>query len=215
MKLRILAATLFLALPAISAEPPLPQLRIEPTTGGSIFYIKNISSQPLTAYLIELVDYPGSSYTLWQDEIGAEAISPAGVAPNPILPGKEKRIQVGNMTVGAVPDYVKIQAAIYADGGTAGVREKIAQLVERRKFTIDTVRQTIQRLEKALESKMPKDELINQLNEAAGLMQPKKGGDAQTMIDHAAGSRVLWNTAGQLGKHSVEETLEALRRVGK
>jgi len=38
--------------------------------------------------------------------------------------GGEKRIQVENMTVGAVPDYVKMQAAIYADGSTAGVRRR-------------------------------------------------------------------------------------------
>ena len=57
------AAVLLLALPAIAAEVPLPELRIEPTGGGSIFYIKNNSATPLAAYLIELVGYPGSSYS--------------------------------------------------------------------------------------------------------------------------------------------------------
>src|SRR5580704_7934582 len=93
-----------LALSAVAAEAPLPGLRIEPVAGGSIFYVKNVSSQPLTAWLVELVDYPGSSYSLWRDDIS-----------EPIPPGVEKRIPVANMTVGAVPDYVKIQAAIYAD----------------------------------------------------------------------------------------------------
>ena len=109
------AAVLLLALPAI-AETPLPELRTEPTAGGSIFYIKNNSTEALTSYLIELVDYPGSSYSLWQDETVAEPIPPQGT----------QRIQVANMTVGAVPDYVKIRAALYAGGATAGVPEKVA-----------------------------------------------------------------------------------------
>src|SRR5208337_3305065 len=92
------ATVLFAALPVIAAQMPLPELRTEPTAGGSIFYIRNNSPQPLNAYLIELVDYPGSSYALWQDETVAEPIPPQG----------EKRIQVANMTVGAVPDYVKM-----------------------------------------------------------------------------------------------------------
>src|SRR5258708_16196535 len=114
-----------LALPAVAAEVSLPELRIEATTGGSIFYVKNVSSQPLTAWLIELVDYPGSSYSLWQDDVS-----------EPIVPGVEKRIPVSNMTVGAVPDYVTIQAAIYADGATSGVPEKVTQCIERRRAVL-------------------------------------------------------------------------------
>ena len=122
------AAVLLVALPAIAAEIPLPELRIEPTAGGSIFYIKNNSPQALNAYLIELVDYPGSSYSFWQDETVAE----------PIPPKAEKRIQVANMTVGAVPDYVKMQAALYAGGASAGIPEKVAQLLDRRRVTLET-----------------------------------------------------------------------------
>lgn len=40
------------------AQPPLPELRTEPAAGGSIFYIRNVGAQPLTAYLIELVAVP-------------------------------------------------------------------------------------------------------------------------------------------------------------
>src|SRR5258708_6623324 len=125
MQLRRFATALLLALSASAASPPLPELRVEATTGGSIFYVRNIGSQPLTAYLIELVNYPGSSYSLWQDEVGAE----------PILPGGEKRLPVTNMTVGAVPDYVKVQAALYADGTSSGIPEKVAQFIERRRST--------------------------------------------------------------------------------
>src|ERR1700687_4235445 len=131
---RIMAAIAF-ALSA-AAQVPLPELRIEPTAGGSIFYVKNVSSQPLTAWLIELVDYPGSSYSLWQDDIS-----------EPIPAGIEKRIQVANMTVCAVPHYVKIQAAIYADGASSGVPEKVAQFIERRRAILETTRELIHRLE--------------------------------------------------------------------
>jgi hypothetical protein len=115
-----LAILPLLAMAAAAAQ--LPDLRIEPTAGGSIFYVKNSSTQPLTGWLIELVDYPGSSFSLWQDDPAV-----------PLAPGAEKRIPVTNMTVGAVPDYVKIQAAVYADGSTAGVPEKVTSLIERRR----------------------------------------------------------------------------------
>ncbi len=192
--LKLLAAMILL--PMTAGAAPLPQLRIEPTTGGSIFYVKNITSQPLTGYLIELVDYPGSQYSLWQDDV-----------MEPIAPGQEKRIQVGNMTVGAVPDYVKIQAAIYADGATAGVPEKITQFIERRRFILQTVRQTIERLEKA----GPKEALIADLKHAAEIPAGKSTLAAQFTVYRQAESRVFSETAAYLADHSAGETIAWLR----
>ena len=106
---RLVSLTVGAALAVFAADAPLPDLRIEPTGGGSIFYVRNTAAQPLTAYLIELVDYPGSNYFYWQDD-------PADALP----PDKTREIHVTNMTVGAVPDQVKLRAAIYADGSTAG-----------------------------------------------------------------------------------------------
>ncbi len=166
MLLQKLALVFLLTLSSAAAEMPLPQLRVEPTTGGSIFYVRNVSPQPLTAFLIELVNYPGSSYSLWQDEAASE----------PISPGAEKRIQVANMTVGAVPDYVKIQAALFADGTSSGIPEKVAQLIERRRFTLQTTRELIRRLEKAHAENAPKDAVIADLKQWADSMQsPGKG----------------------------------------
>jgi hypothetical protein len=178
MKLDVGAAMAILACSGAWAQSVLPALRIEPIGGGSVFFVKNTSSQPLTAFLIELVDYPGSSYSLFQDEIGVA----------PIAPGGEKRIQVGNMTVGAVPDYVKVQAAVYADGSTAGLPEKISLVIERRRATLKSVRETITRLQ----SGRAKEEII------AGL----KG---------AGGNKVHADTAARLQNGSVEETLAWLR----
>jgi hypothetical protein len=99
----------------------LPDLRIEPTGGGSILYVRNAGPEPLAAFLIELVNYPGSSYSFWQDD----------VTHAPLAPGAEQRIQVANMTIGAVPEYVKVQAALYADGSSTGMPEKITALIDR------------------------------------------------------------------------------------
>ena len=52
------------------------------------------------------------------------------------------------MTVGAVPDYVKMQAAIFGDGTTSGIPEKVALLVGRRRATLETTRELIRRCEK-------------------------------------------------------------------
>src|SRR5260370_3802648 len=109
-------AGLLLALAAAAAEGPLPDLRIEPTAGGSIFYIRNASPQPLTAFLIELVDYPGSTYSLWQDYITTQSVPSNG----------EKRIPVTNMTVRAVPDSANARAGLKANGSSPCLPTKAA-----------------------------------------------------------------------------------------
>jgi hypothetical protein len=185
------------------AGQPLPELRIEPTAGGSILYIRNGSAQPLTAYLIEMVDYPGSYYALWQDDAAA----------SPIGPGAEKRIPITNMTVGAVPDYVKMQAALYADGSSSGIPEKIAQLIERRRGLLETNRELIRRIEKAQSSGAAKDAVITQLDQwAGGLPAPGRGNrNSQAAINQAAARGLIMDSVAQLRGHSVEETLANLR----
>jgi hypothetical protein len=187
------ATALLMPLLAIAAQ--LPDLRTEPIGGGTVFFVKNTSPQPLTGYLIELVNYPGSSYSLWQDEISAE----------PIPPGGEKRIQVTNMTAGAVPDYMKIQAATYADGSTAGVSEKIAQFIDRRRFVLETTRELIRRLEKGATKA--------DLTQWADSLQPvgKVKPNSQPAINQAAGRALVSETAARLDA----ETLHRLRASEK
>jgi hypothetical protein len=195
-----LAPALLLAIStAAAAEMPLPVLRIEPVTGGSVFYVKNTSAQPLTAYLIELVNYPGSSYSLWREEITAQ----------PVAPGAEKRIPVNNMTVGAVPDYVKLQAALFADGTSSGIPEKVTQLVERRRALLDTTRQLLGRLEKAGTSKAGQADL----KQWADSMQPsgKPNRNSQAFINQSAARGLIADTVANLDKLSLEDTLTGLR----
>jgi hypothetical protein len=193
------AAVFLLTLASLAAEQPLPELRVEPTGGGTFFHIRNVSSQPLTAFLIELVDYPGSFYALWQDDIGAQ----------PIAPGAERHMRVDNMTVGAVPDYVKIRAALYADGASSGIPEKVAQLVERRRHVLQITRELIARLEKS----QPKTALAADLKQWAESIPPatRANRSSQTGIDQSAARTLIAETAAQLETHPVEETLAALR----
>src|ERR1700733_10029442 len=91
------ALGLAFALSALAvAQSPLPELRVEPVGGGSIFIVKNMASLPVTAYYIELAGYPGSSYVLIRDDLMA-----------PIAPGIEKRFRTESMTAGAAPTYMK------------------------------------------------------------------------------------------------------------
>jgi len=199
MSPRHLPAILLLALAASAAEP-LPELRIEPTAGGSVLYVKNVTAQPLTAYLIELVDYPGSSYSLWQDDVTA-----------PIAPGVEKRIPITNMTVGAVPDYVKIRAAIYADGNSAGIPEKVTQMVERRRFTLQTTRELILRLEKAASA--TKASMVADLKQWSESLSPagRPNRNSQAAINQAAGRSLIADAIAQLDAHAASEVASALR----
>jgi hypothetical protein len=200
-----LTITLFATVFTASAQPPLPELRTEATPGGSVFSVRNTAPQPLTGYLIELVNYPGSYYTLWQDEITGEAIPPGG----------EKKISVSNMIAGAAPDYVKIQAALYADGTAAGVAERVAQFVERRRFALKTARELRERLERA------KTEGTANAVVAAGLRQwiesmpqiPRSKRNTQEAINQAAATELIARTAGNLASQSLDEALSALREA--
>jgi hypothetical protein len=191
-------------LPLVVAAAQLPELRTEPIGGGTVFFVKNISTQPLTGYLIELVNYPGSSYSLWQDEITAE----------PIPPGGEKRIQVTNMTAGAVPDYMHLTAAIFADGSTAGVPEKVTQFIERRRFVLETTRELIRRIERG-----PKINIvIADFGRWADSLQPvgKVKQNSQPVINQAAARSLVASTAAKLESHKldadpIKETLASLR----
>jgi hypothetical protein len=202
----VLVFLLFAAVGA-AAQTPLPELRIEPTTGGSIFYVRNVTAQPLTGYLIELVDYPGSSYSLWQDEIMGQ----------PIAPGAEKKISVANMTVGAVPDYVKIRAAVYADGSTAGLEEKIGQLIARRRAMLQTVRELIARIEKAQTAGTAQTALVADLKQWAESMQPAGKGNRNSTaaISQAAARSMVVDSVGRLATGSIDEMLAILRPAEK
>jgi cytochrome c551/c552 len=175
----------------------LPELRTEAVSGGSVFHVRNTAAQPLVSYLIELVDYPGSSYTLFHDDA--------------IAPGAEKSIPVTNMTVGAAPEYVKITAAMYAGGATAGDAAKVALLQGRRKAIADTQRELIARLEKA----PSKAAAIAELRQWADSLQPE--GKARRMtaatVNQAAARSVLLNELARLERGSLEETLARLRSI--
>jgi len=203
MKPASFALALLLAVCASGAEPPLPELRTEPTAGGSIFHVRNLAAVPLTGFLIELVDYPGSYYALWQDDI----------AGTPIPPAAERAIRVANMTVGAVPDYVKLRAAVFADGSSAGIPEKVAQFVERRRFTLETTRELIHRLESAQAAAKDKAAVVADLRQWAESLEPPRKGSrtSQTAVNQAAAQSLVAGTAAQIEAQSVETALVTLR----
>jgi hypothetical protein len=182
-------AKLAVFLPMLAAAADLPVLRTEPIGGGSVFFVKNTSDVPLTGYLIELVGYPGSSYSLYEDEVAGE----------PIQPGAEKRIQVTNMTAGAVPDYMKLTAAIFADGSTAG--EKAKQFIDRRRTILETTRELISRIGKGATKA--------DLQQWADSLQPV--GKAKQTVNQAATRALVSETAANFSP----ETLAHLRATEK
>lgn len=139
MLLKNLAAALLGTMAVCAAQSNLPELKVEAANAGSVLRVRNSASQPLVSYMVELVNYPGSWFAYWQDESTAQ----------PLKPGEELRITITNMTVGAAPEYVKIQAAVFADGSTAGVPDRVSVLVERRRTVLETVKELVARLQKA------------------------------------------------------------------
>lgn len=116
------------------------------------------------------------------------------------------------MTVGAVPEYVKVQAAIYADGTSSGIPEKVTQLVERRRFILETTRELIRRLEKAQSAGSAKTALIADLKQWSESMQPagKSRQVSQTTINRAAARGLIAQTIGQLNENSLDGALGKL-----
>src|SRR5260370_35857032 len=196
-----------LAALSASAQAPLPGLRIEPTGGGSVIFVRNVYSQPLTAFHLELVDYPGSFFWYSQDDAASEGI-PAGV---------EKRIPVKNMLIGAAPEYVKMQAALYADGGSAGIPEKIAQLIAQRSLTLKTTRELIDRIEKAQSSGASKAGLIAGLKQWAASIQPDGPGslNSQTANNRNVARTMVSVAIGRIDESSAETALNGLRKPAR
>jgi hypothetical protein len=200
-------AALTIAVSAAFAQAPLPGLRVEPTDGGSILYVKNGSAQPLTAFLVEMLHYPGSYYALWQDDVASE----------PIPPGVERRIPVTNMTIGAAPEYVKLEAALFADGTSSGVPGKVTQLVERRRFVLETTRDLAGRLEKARSAGTAKDEVVAELNKWADSFPPptRSNRTSQAAVNNAAAKSLIEDTAAHLKDGSLDAVLAQLRTSEK
>ncbi len=201
LRLAVFLLPVFLFTAAALAAEPLPELRTEAIAGGSIFHVTNPSKQPLTAFLIELVGYPGSSYWLFQDDAAA-----------PIAAGAEKPIPVTNMTVGAAPEYVKITAALYADGSSAGDAVKVALLSGHRKAVLDTTRELIERLHKAKQAGTAKGAVIADLKQWAESLEPqgKRKRLTPETVQQEAARETVSDAAGYLEQHSVEETLAEL-----
>jgi hypothetical protein len=152
---------------------------------------------------VELVGYPGSYYQLWEDDIRGEVVAP----------GAEKRIPISNMTVGAVPNYVHLTAALYADGTSAGAPEKITQLIERRRATLAATRDLTGQLEKAraagTSAAAVAADLTKQAEALSGLTRSTQ--KSQPAINQSAAKMLTLETAAQLSAHSIEDTISWLR----
>ena len=202
MKAKQCGLFLLLAVTVYASEAPLPQLRVEATNAGSVLHVRNPTGQALTAFLIELVDYPGSSFSFWQDN----------AAGRPVAPGEERSLPITNMTVGAAPEYVQMRAAIYADGSTGGIPGKVAQLIERRRHSLETTRELIRRFEKARTDGTSKETLAAELREWAESMPPVRRAERNTQraINQAAAQEQITDAASRLGGGSLDATLAQL-----
>lgn len=110
------------AFSAAAAVPPCPEVTAEPAEHGSLVRIRHSNGQPLVAFLVEIVDYPGSRFTYVDADV-----RPALEA------GREKRFVVGSLMPGTVPDYLKVTAAIYRDDAACGSAGKVKQLQQARR----------------------------------------------------------------------------------
>lgn len=190
-----LSIALLVALPLTAADSPLPGLRVEPAPRGSVLYVRNVYSQALTAFTVELVDYPGSRFLHSTDEVGGPGISP----------GVEKAIPVSSMLVGAVsPEYVKVQAALYADGSACGNPEDIKKILVRRKSRLETARELIHRIDAAQSNGTAAPGIVDGLKHWSASLEAVEQGTARAVIAQAI---------GDLEQKSIQDTLSSLKHT--
>jgi len=210
MRSHFLATTLILALPVLAlqakaADAPIPELRVEADPSGSVFDVKNVYSQPLTAMLIELVDFPDDKYSFTRDDMG----------PGAIAAGTDKKIRVANPNPGTAPDHVKITAAIYADGETAGAPDKIKHILDLRRGRLENTRAIIQRIEKDQKDGKDKDAIIADLRQWATTIVPPPPPGMQPITEPA--KTVMRNmvvvSAGQVNTKGIVEELTQLKKT--
>src|SRR4051794_4176050 len=101
--LRRIAASILAGVVAVMASTPCPEVNAEPVDDGSLIHIRHNQPHLLTAFLVEIVDYPGNHFSRMQEDL----FRPGTAA------GEEKRIVVRGLMPGTVPDYLKVTAAIY------------------------------------------------------------------------------------------------------
>src|SRR5688572_20300182 len=65
---RRMLALVFTSMAAEAAGRPCPEVKAEPVEEGSLIRIWHNQPQPLTAFLIEIVDYPGNRFAHMEDE---------------------------------------------------------------------------------------------------------------------------------------------------
>lgn len=195
MRISLVTAAFLALAVVVAAQSPLPELKVEATDAGSLLRIRNVAPQPLTAYLVELVGYPGSNFALYQEDIARE----------PLAPGAERKVAISNMTVGAAPEYVKMQAALYAGGSSAGTPEKIAQLTGLRRTTLETTRELIARLEKGVAATD-----LRAWAESLPLPTRQERG-TPAALTKSTKRDVVFGCIGQLEKNSVAGVLASLK----
>ncbi len=134
--MRLLALFAFGTL-VFAADVPLPTVSAEPAgDSGSVIRVRNTGSAALTAFVVEMVDYPGNRFGMAQDLIWEK----------PVPPGETAEYKTGAMMPGSAPEYLKARAAVYADGSTAGLPEKVAMLLDVRRRTLRGIRAVLARM---------------------------------------------------------------------
>ena len=178
----------------------MQRAKTDAVDAGSIFRVKNNFSKALVAYSIELVGYPGSFYTFIVDEVNGQSVKS----------GEERASRVQNMTVGAVPDYVKLTAALYSDGLSVGDPAKVAILQDRRQAMLEATRGVIQRITAAKDKRA----LIAELNAWAAYLETC--GDSPNvgrLMEHMIRTRQLFTVRGDIGAE--QWCLELVRYLAK
>jgi hypothetical protein len=164
-----------LAVFALLASPP--EVTAEPRGEGSVIRVRNTGTQHLTAFLVEIVDYPGNEFGMQWDEGCLETVAP----------GAEKQVVVESMMPGTVPDYLRVRAGVYADGSTFGEASKVNQIVSSRRLRLKLTRDLIDRVEKGRsgtrESLWSDLKSVGQSNRiAGGILRRLHGRSADEML---------------------------------
>jgi hypothetical protein len=175
---------------AAIAGIPCPEVKAEPVENGSLIRLRHNEAQPLTGFLIEIVDYPGNRFAYMRDELFGSSIAA----------GHERRIVVNNLMPGTVPDYLKVTAAVYANGTSCGTADKVKLIIDARRENRQLNRAIIGRIKEGLSAGASTENLTTDLTKWA-------------RSNSAVNSAVITHVVEQLKRTSTDKVLSALEKV--
>ena len=167
-----LAAFVLAAAAQIRPDEPVTVTVTNDNTGSALLTVRNLGKSDLTGFLY--------LYTLYRDPAGPANFAATGYYDSLTDPQFARPIPAGQEVtlpyrIGGNGYFAKVAvgAGVFADGSTFGERVTVQHILDRRNFTLVSLKKSISELQQASADKLTREQIVNnftrELNEEASL----------------------------------------------